>query len=60
MMTPPSDKRPPTGPGCLMLSAILIGTVIGMRAHQPSAGIVIGMAVAAVIALVIWLWDRVR
>jgi len=56
----PPPKRPATGPGCLMLIAIIIGTVIGLRNHQPSAGLVIGMGVAALIAAAAWLWDRFR
>jgi len=53
-------KRTSTGPGCMMLIAIIIGTVIGLRNHQPSAGLVIGMGVAALIAVASWLWDRFR
>ncbi len=56
----PTAKRSPTGPGCLMLIAIIGGTVTGMRNHQPSAGLVIGMAVAVAVAGLIWLWDRLR
>jgi len=44
----------------MMLIAIIIGTVIGLRNHQPSAGLVIGMGVAALIAVASWLWDRFR
>jgi hypothetical protein len=58
MIDPP--KRTSTGPGCLMLAAIIIGTVIGLRNHQPSVGLVIGIGVALLIAAVVWVWDRLR
>ena len=60
MNDPAPRTRNQTGPGCLMLIAVLVGTVIGLRNHQSSAGIVIGMAVAVVIATAVWAWDRFR
>ncbi len=54
----PTRTRRATGPGCFMLAAIIIGTIIGLRSHQPSAGLISGMGVAVVIAVLVWLWDR--
>ena len=39
---------------------LLIGAILGVALDQPSAGLVIGMAIGSVIAVVVWLFDRKR
>jgi uncharacterized membrane protein (UPF0136 family) len=39
---------------------IAIGTVIGAARHQPSAGLLIGLAAGSLVALLSWLQDRKR
>jgi hypothetical protein len=52
-----SGSSPAAG-GCLLAICIVLGAVIGVIYNQISAGIVIGLAVGAVIAVGIWLRDR--
>lgn len=54
------NPNTPLGPGCLMVVAILIGTLIGLRMHQSSLGIVLGAATALAILGLFWLLDRLR
>lgn len=53
-------QRSPTGPGCLMVAAILIGTVMGLRNHQATIGLLSGIGIALLILALAWVWDRVR
>lgn len=42
----------------MLAIAIMAGAVIGIVLRQPSAGLVIGIGVGAVIAAGLWLMDR--
>ena len=46
--------------GCLLVAAILAGAGIGIARGEPSAGALIGTAVGAALALIVWLVDRRR
>ncbi|MDO6416358.1 hypothetical protein Q4F19_18375 [Sphingomonas sp. BIUV-7] len=58
MSTPQTPN--PSAAGVLLAIAILGGAVIGMIARQPSAGVVGGVAVGVVAALLFWWRDRKR
>jgi hypothetical protein len=55
-----SNTSPPAAGGCLLAASIVVGAFVGVVYNQISAGIVIGVAVGAVIAVAIWLRDRTR
>ncbi|QJU58018.1 hypothetical protein HL653_09605 [Sphingomonas sp. AP4-R1] len=54
------NEPAPAAAGVLLAIAILAGTTIGMFWGEPSAGVVGGVAVGAVAALLFWLRDRKR
>jgi len=54
--TPSSSSR--SAGGVLLAIAIMIGAIVGVALHQPSAGLVIGTVVGALIALVLWWINR--
>lgn len=58
-MDNPSGSRPAAG-GCLLALCVIVGAVAGVVYHQISAGIVVGVAAGAVLAVVVWLLDRGR
>lgn len=58
-MTSPKEPQPAAA-GVLLAIAILAGATIGMVAREPSAGVVGGVVVGAVAALLYWLRDRRR
>ena len=43
-----------------MVAAILIGTVMGLRNHQATIGLLSGIGIALLILALDWVWDRVR
>jgi uncharacterized membrane protein len=57
-----NDKQEPqsAAAGALLALAILAGAIIGMVMHQPSAGVVGGVVVGAIVAVLYWLRDRRR
>lgn len=54
------ENRNPSAAGVLLAIAILAGTTIGMVERQPSAGVVGGIIVGAIVAVLFWLRDRSR
>ena len=56
MDDPRSSSR--SAGGIVLAIAIMAGAVIGIVLRQPSAGLVIGIGVGAVIAAGLWLMDR--
>ena len=46
--------------GCFWMAAILLGAFAGMAYGNPMAGILLGTAAGAAIALAVWLIDRRR
>lgn len=56
-----SDNRNnPAAAGVLLMIAILGGAILGMVMRQPSAGLVGGIVVGTIVAVLFWLWDRKR
>lgn len=53
-----TGKKNPTGAGALIALLILAGTIIGGMMGQPSAGLLIGASTGALIALLLWLYER--
>ena len=56
-MTGPSRKAPQAG-GFLVAAGLLVGTLGGVAAGQPSAGFLIGLGAGLALALFIWWRDR--
>lgn len=52
------DRKNPTGAGAIIALLILGGAIVGGTMGQPSAGLLIGTALGAVIALLMWLRER--
>ena len=50
----------PHAAGAPLVLAIFTGVLIGAWFHQPSAGLVAGLAIGLVIAIAVWLVDRRR
>ena len=46
--------------GCFLTLCILGGAVFGILRGNPMEGVLIGTAVGAVLALLVWLSDRLR
>lgn len=53
------SKNPVAG-GIIMAITTTVGAIWGAREGQPSAGLLAGLGVGAVIALLVWLLDRRR
>lgn len=51
-------KKNPTGAGAIIALLILGGTIVGGMMGQPSAGLLVGAALGALITLLLWLWER--
>jgi hypothetical protein len=51
-------KKNPTGAGAFIALLILGGTIVGGLIGQPSAGLIAGAALGALVALLLWLWER--
>ncbi len=56
-MSPPS-QRSDSGGGFVLAVSLMIGTIIGLVAGQPSLGFLAGLVVGAAIAVMIWLKGR--
>ncbi len=46
--------------GCLLAAAILLGAAIGLIVGQQTIGLLSGLAVGIVIAILLWWRDRAR
>lgn len=46
--------------GCFLTACILAGFVVGLALRNPMKGVLIGTAVGAAIAILVWLIDRWR
>ena len=55
-----TSKRPPAAGGFLIATATTLGTFIGATQRQPSAGLLIGLAIGVALAVIVWLADRRR
>jgi hypothetical protein len=53
-------SSPRSAGGIILAVAIMAGAITGIVLRQPSAGLVIGIAVGGLIALAMWLMDRRR
>jgi UDP-N-acetylmuramyl pentapeptide phosphotransferase/UDP-N-acetylglucosamine-1-phosphate transferase len=64
MTEPLKDREPetptPVAGGCLIAAGCVIGTLVGMKYHQSSLGILVGVGVGVVLAVLIWLRERGR
>lgn len=60
--TPPTNPTPPPmrGGGCLIAAGLVIGPVIGVLFGQTSLGLVAGLAIGVVAAIVLTVLDRRR
>ena len=52
------DNRTPMAGGLALAIGAVAGTIWGVAERQPSAGMLIGLSLGAVVALVIWVRDR--
>ncbi len=59
-MSGTQNNQPRLAGGIFVALGLLIGAILGVALDQPSAGLVIGMAIGSMIAVVIWLFDRNR
>ena len=59
-MSETQNNQPRLAGGIFVALGLLIGAILGVAFDQPSAGLVIGMAIGSLIAVVIWLFDRKR
>jgi uncharacterized membrane protein (UPF0136 family) len=60
-MAAENDARNDRGPlagGCLICVAILAGTIVGLWQGQSSIGILAGLGIGLVLAILLWAWDR--
>ena len=55
-----SDRTGPQAGGFLLAMCILIGAVIGTIRGEPSIGVIAGIGVGIVVAIALWLRDRMR
>ncbi|OWK31439.1 hypothetical protein [Sphingomonas dokdonensis] len=56
-MSSPSQRSDSAG-GFVLAVSLMIGTIIGLVAGQPSLGFLAGLVVGAAIAVMIWLKGR--
>lgn len=59
-MSGTENSKPRLAGGIFIAIGLLVGAVAGVVMDQPSAGMIIGMAAGAAIAVLIWLFDRKR
>jgi uncharacterized membrane protein (UPF0136 family) len=55
-----TDRNGPQAGGFLLALCILVGAVIGTVRGQPSIGVIAGISVGIVVAIALWLKDRMR
>lgn len=53
-------SRPSAAGGVLIAIGAIGGAVIGVARQQPTLGLVVGIAIGAALAVLIWLRDRRR
>jgi hypothetical protein len=53
-----TGKKNPTGAGAIIALLIVAGAILGGLMGQPSAGLLIGAGLGALIALLLWLRER--
>jgi len=51
---PPSDSKPPMGGGAPLALLMLAGVIIGGFLGQPTIGLLVGFALGALVAVLIW------
>ena len=56
-MNAPQNKRTQAG-GFLIAAGVIVGTIAGSIANQPSIGFLAGLATGILIAVLLWLKDR--
>jgi hypothetical protein len=59
-MSGTENSQPRLAGGIFIALGLLIGAIAGIALDQPSAGMVTGFGIGAVVALAIWLFDRKR
>ncbi len=59
-MSETQNNQPRLAGGIFVALGLLIGAILGVAFDQPSAGLVIGMAIGSVIAVAVWWFDRKR
>ncbi len=59
-MSGTENSQPRLAGGIFIAIGLLVGAVVGVKMDQPSAGMIIGMAAGASIAVLVWLFDRKR
>lgn len=57
---PPASRPPVQGGGCLIAAGLIIGPIIGLTFGETSLGMVIGLGVGVVGAVLLFVWDRRR
>jgi hypothetical protein len=51
-------NRPTAAGGCLIALAIIAGVVVGAATHEPTIGILAGIAIGIAASVAVWLRDR--
>ncbi len=59
-MSGTENSQPRLAGGIFIAFGLLFGAIIGVAMDQPSAGLVIGMGIGCIIAVLIWVIDRKR
>lgn len=59
-MSGTENSQPRLAGGMFIALGLLVGAIAGVVMDQPSAGMIIGMASGAAIAVLVWLFDRKR
>jgi hypothetical protein len=59
-MSGTENSRPRLAGGIFVALGLLIGAIGGIALNQPSAGMIAGFGVGALIALAIWFFDSKR
>lgn len=57
-MTTPEKRKNATGAGAIIALLIIVGTIGGGLMGQPSIGLLAGVALGVLIALLLWLRER--
>jgi hypothetical protein len=59
-MSETENSRPRLAGGIFVALGLLVGAIVGIAINQPSAGMVAGFCVGALIALAVWFVDSKR